>query len=152
MAGRAASEAKLRHLATCVAQIVRGENPWAADADYAQMLLHLVDELTATQIAVLQFLAHPTRWEEENRTWLDGLPRDDKGLIRIETLVAAALPQHDAPPAVLRAIAGGIEARGLLTVTGIGDDGNGFPDGYSIRPGVVSELGLALLRFLQLEP
>lgn len=152
MAGRTSSEEKLRHLATCVAQIIENRSPWVDDVDFAQMLMHLVDDLTATQIAVLQFLAHPTEWEQRSGLALDALPLDGDGRLRVDTILTTAFPGYMDHLAALRAILDGLEARGLVTVSGLAGEDSSYPDVAGFREGSASALGIALLGFLELDP
>ena len=151
IAGRTSNDDKLRHIATGVAQIINNRSPWVDDIDYTQMLMHLVDDLTATQIAFLHFLAYPTRWEQRTGVSLAALPLGEDGRLHTDTVLNAAFPGYTAQPAALRAVLGGLEARGLVDVIGLADEGSGYSDVDQFRDGSGSALGLALLRFLELE-
>lgn len=149
MAGRAPCDEKLRHLATCVAQIIEERSPWVDDIEYSQMLLHLVDQLTTTQLAILHFLADPRGWERRTGESLDGIPLDD-GRLPSDRILCRGFPAFEKRPVALRAVIGGLEARGLLSVTGLRDDGSGYTGIDQFREGSASELGLELIEFLDL--
>ncbi|HEX3781416.1 MAG TPA: hypothetical protein VHX38_17285 [Pseudonocardiaceae bacterium] len=129
---------KLEYLATAVAGVT-SDTAWDAKADFAMLLLQLVDDLTATHVQVLAAMSEQEKWKQRSEAEFG-----DKAQLLTYSMVASMFPEHD--PTAIQGILSDLAAKNLMA------NANTWFAVTEPSPGGPTELGLALLAFIGKSP
>lgn len=141
---------KVERIAQAVSNIIAHHDEWTGSVDHALTLMHLLDETTSTQFALLQFLDGPAKWIEQHKGVSVTIKRrETDGRFALADVVAIALPRLAEQESVLATAIRGLENRGLLYFE-IGEAYEAsFPADQDFNKSFLTEVGREVLALVE---